>query len=174
MTRNKLSRRDFMRRTAIMGGATVALPTVLLEPHYAATPPRAVPPSDRVRFGIIGIGMQGAGLLRTAVLLPGVECVAACDLYDGRQEVAKDIVGKPIFTTRRYKELLDNKEIDCIINATPDHWHRQIVIDGCQAGKDIYCEKPMTHTVSEGFEMIAAEKKNNRIVQVAANGRPFP
>jgi len=121
-----------------------------------------------VRFGIIGIGMQGSGLLRTAVSLPGVECVAACDLYDGRHELAKEIVGKPIPTTRRYQDLLDNKEIDCIINATPDHWHRQIVVDCSSAGKDVYCEKPMTHASNEGFEMIAAAQKNRRIVQVGS------
>ena len=168
MSNQRISRRDFMRRSAMVGGAALAARTVILEPLSAAVSPRAVPPSDRIRFGIIGIGMQGSGLLRNAISLPGVECVAACDLYDGRHEVAKDIVGKPIYTTRRYKELLDNKEIDAIINATPDHWHRQIVMDCCNAGKDVYCEKPMTHTVSEGFEMIDAAKKNNRIVQVGS------
>jgi predicted dehydrogenase len=168
MSNQRISRRDFMRRSAMVGGATLAARTVVLEPLYAAASPRAVPPSDRIRFGIIGIGMQGSGLLRNAVSLPGVECVAACDLYDGRHDVAKEIVGKPIYTTRRYKELLDNKEIDAIINATPDHWHRQIVMDCCNAGKDVYCEKPMTHTVSQGFEMIDAARKNNRIVQVGS------
>ena len=168
MSKSRISRRDFMRRTAGAAGATLAARTVLLEPLFGAAAPRAVPAGDRVGFGIIGVGMQGTGLLRNAIAIPGVECIAACDLYDGRHEVAKDIVGKPIPTTRRYKELLDNKEIDCIINATPDHWHRQIVLDCCNAGKDVYCEKPMTHTVGEGFEMIDAEKKNNRIVQVGS------
>jgi predicted dehydrogenase len=62
-------------------------------------------------------------------------------------------------------------EIDCIVAALPDHWHKQMVVDACNAGKDIYCEKPMTHHVSEGFEMIAAEKKNNRIVQIGSQRR---
>jgi predicted dehydrogenase len=166
MTDWKYSRRDFMRRTA---GATLAAKTIFLESggfSYAGTAP--VPPSDTVRFGIIGIGMQGSGLLRNAISLPGVECVAACDLYDGRHDVAKEIVGKPIPTTRRYQDLLDNKEIDCVINATPDHWHKRIVVDCCHAGKDVYCEKPMTHAPSEGFEMIAAAQKNGRIVQVGS------
>jgi predicted dehydrogenase len=154
-----------MRRTT---GAAIASRVILLEPGPLEASPVPVPPSDTVRFGIIGIGMQGSGLLRTAISLPGVECVAACDLYDGRHEVAREIVGKPIPTTRRYQELLDNKEIDCIINATPDHWHKKIVVDCCNAGKDVYCEKPMTHTVAEGFEMIAAAEKNNRIVQVGS------
>jgi predicted dehydrogenase len=168
MSKSRITRRDFIRRTAGAAGATLAARTVLLEPLFGAAAPRAVPPSDRVRFGIIGVGMQGTGLLRNAVSIPGVECVAACDLYDGRHEVAKDIVGKPIPTTRRYKELLDNKDIDCIIAAVPDHWHRQIVIDCCDAGKDVYCEKPMTHTVPEGFEMIDAAERNKRIVQVGS------
>ena len=93
---------------------------------------------------------------------------AACALYDGRHELAREIVGKPIPATRRYQDLLDNKEIDAIIAAVPDHWHHKIVVDCCNAGKDVYCEKPMTHTVSEGFDMIEAAKTNNRIVQIGS------
>ena len=164
----RFSRRDFMWRTAGVAGATLAARTILLDPGPSLAASVPIPPSDTVRFGIIGIGMQGSGLLYNASSLPGAECVAACDLYDGRHNVAKEIVGKPILTTRRYHDLLDNKEIDCIINATPDHWHKQIVVDCCKAGKDVYCEKPMTHGVSEGFEMISAAQKNNRIVQVGS------
>jgi predicted dehydrogenase len=170
MHKSQVSRREFMRKTA---GAGVALATrsILLDPGPVHASPRPVPPSDTVRLGIIGVGMQGSGLLRTSIQLPGVECVAACDLYDGRRELAKEIVEKEIPTTRSYKELLDNKEIDCIIAAVPDHWHKQIVVDCCNAGKDVYCEKPMTHRVEEGFEMIAAAEKNNRIVQIGSQRR---
>lgn len=167
MGKNRISRREFMRTTAGAAGATLAARSVLLDPRPLGAS-AAEAHGDPVRFGIIGVGMQGSGLLKTSVQLPGVECVAACDLYDGRRDLAKEIVGKDIPTTRRYQELLDNKDVDCIINATPDHWHRQIVVDCCNAGKDVYCEKPMTHTVSEGFEMIAAEQKNKRIVQVGS------
>jgi len=73
----------------------------MLEASPIPAPPRPVAPSDRVRLGIIGVGMQGSGLLRTSIRLPGVECVAACDLYDGRRELAGEIVEKPIPTTRR-------------------------------------------------------------------------
>ena len=168
MHKVRLSRRDFIRGTAVATGATMASRRILLDPGTAYAAQTAVPPSDTLRFGIIGIGMQGSGLLRGAITHPGVECVAACDLYDGRHELAREIVGKPIAATRRYQDLLDNKEIDCIINATPDHWHKQIVVDCCKAGKDVYSEKPMTHKVSEGFEMIAAAQKNNRIVQIGS------
>src|SRR5581483_1399796 len=168
MRHHRLSRRDFIKTTAGVAGAGLAGRTIVLDSSAPMASGRAVPPSDRIRFGIVGVGMQGSGLLATSIKLPGVECVAACDVYDGRRELAKEIVGKPIPTTRRYQELLDNKEIDCIIAAVPDHWHARIVQDACAAGKDVYCEKPMTHTVAEGFDMIAAEKKNNRIVQIGS------
>lgn len=134
MEKKEISRRSFMQRTAGAASATLAARSFLLEPGLLEAAPRPVPPSDTVRLGIIGVGMQGSGLLRTSIRLPGVECVAACDLYDGRQELAKEIVDKPIPTTRRYQELLDNKEIDCLIAAVPDHWHKQIVVDACNAG----------------------------------------
>jgi predicted dehydrogenase len=171
MSRHDISRRDFMRTTAGAAGASLAANAILLEPGPSYASPRPVPPSDRVRFGIIGVGMQGSGLLNTSIHLPGVECVAACDLYDGRQTLARQIVEKEIPTTRRYKELLDNQEIDCLIAAVPDHWHKHIVVDACNAGKDIYCEKPMTHHVAEGFEIIDAANKNDRIVQIGSQRR---
>ena len=117
---------------------------------------------------MIGVGEQGAGVLRRAVAHPGIECVAACDLWDGRHTLAREIVGKPIKCTRHYQELLDDKSIDIVINATPDHWHSKIVVDSCNAGKDIYSEKPMSHQVSEGFAMIAAAEKNKRIVEIGS------
>jgi predicted dehydrogenase len=162
-------KRDFSRREFLQtsSGALLAANTILLNtPSFAS--PRPVPASDRIRLGIIGVGMQGSPLLTNAITLPGVECVAACDLYDGRQELAKEIVGTNIPTTRHYKELLDNKEIDCLIAAVPDHWHKQVVVDAVSAGKDIYCEKPMSHTASEGFEMADAQKKTGRIVQIGS------
>jgi predicted dehydrogenase len=162
------SRREFLQTSGTAAGALVAARTVLLDPEPMAASPKPAPPSDRVRFGIIGIGMQGSGLLGTAITLPGVECVAACDLYDGRQTLAKEIVKPNLPTTRRYQDLLDNKEIDCIIAAVPDHWHKQVVVDTVNAGKDIYCEKPMSHTAAEGFDMAAAQQKTGRIVQIGS------
>ncbi len=123
----------------------------------------------RVRFGIIGVGMQGSGLLAAAIGLPNVECVGAADLYDGRHTLAREITGNASLpVTRRYQELLDRKDIDCIIAAVPDFWHRRVVVDACNAGKDIYCEKPMSHTAPEGFDMVDAAAKNHRIVQIGS------
>jgi len=166
---------DIVSRREFVGiGAAVAGASLLGEPLLATaavTSPRGATraaPSDRVRFGIIGVGMQGSGLLGTAIQLPNVECVAACDLYDGRHVLAREIVRPDLPVTRRYQELLDNKDIDCLIAAVPDHWHRQVVIDAVSAGKDIYCEKPMSHTAEDGVAMLDAAKKSGRIVQIGS------
>jgi predicted dehydrogenase len=168
MTRD-CSRRDFISLTASAAGAAIASKAILLDPTPAWAMPQAVAPSDRVRFGIIGIGMQGNGLMANSIQLPGVECAAACDLYDGRHTLAREIANSTTLpVTRRYQDLLDSKEIDCIIAAVPDHWHKQIVLDALSAGKDVYCEKPMSHSPADGLDMVAAEKKTGRIVQVGS------
>src|SRR4030043_288158 len=167
--KNELSRRQFLQTGALASGGVLAASSIQLDAYPASLKSKKVAPGDRLRFGIIGVGMQGSGLLSGAVSLPGTECIGAADLYDGRHILAKEITGNPdLFTTRRYKDLLDRKDIDCIIAAVPDHWHKKVVVDCCNAGKDVYCEKPMSHTVSDGFEMIDAAKKNNRIVQIGS------
>ncbi len=168
MTKSGYSRREFLQRSAGIASASLAGVSILLDPDPLVALPRLTGASDRVRFGIVGVGMEGTGLLTTAIQLPGVECAAACDLYDGRHELAREIVGKPIKTTRRYKELLDDKEIDAIIIAVPDHWHKQVLVDAVGAGKDVYCEKPMSHSPADGLAMVAATRKTDRIVQIGA------
>ena len=152
--KQNVSRREFLGVSVAAAGASLAAKSITLdvEPLQAAAPVSA---SDRVRFGMIGIGMQGNSLLSSAVQLPGVECVRACDLYDGRHTLAREITAKPdLPVTRRYQEVLEDKSIDCVIAAVPDHWHKKIVVDAVSAGKDIYCEKPMSHTAAEGVEMV--------------------
>src|ERR1700684_4204844 len=168
MSKTLFSRREFLQTTAGVAGASVAGGSMFLDSESFQAEAQTVAPSDRVRFGIVGVGMEGSGLLTTAVKLPGVECVAAADLYDGRHELATEIVGKPIKTTRRYKELLESKDIDAIIVAVPDHWHKQVVVDALAAGKDVYGEKPMSHNPADGLAMVAAAKKTDRIVQIGA------
>jgi len=168
MNKIRFSRRTFLQTTAGVVGASLAAKTVFLDPEPVYGFPNPIPPSDRVRFGIVGVGMEGTQLLTTAIQLPGVECAAACDLYDGRHELAKEIVGKPIPTTRRYKDLLADKDIDAIIVAVPDHWHMPVVVDSLAAGKDVYCEKPFSHNAADGIALVAAAKKTDRIVQVGA------
>src|SRR5580765_8888587 len=117
----RTSRRNFLGLTATAAGSTLAAKTILLPPDPLWAIPQAVAPSDRVRFGMVGIGMQGSGLMGTSIQLPGVECAAACDLYDGRHDLSREIAGSPSLpVTRRYQDLLANKEIDCIVAAVPD------------------------------------------------------
>jgi predicted dehydrogenase len=163
---DQFSRREFLEMGAVAAGASIAGKIKLTSAVPGAA--RAVAASDRVRFGMIGVGMQGSGLLGESISLPGVECAAACDLYDGRHTLAREIVRPDLPVTRRYQELLANKDIDCIVAAVPDHWHMPIVVDAVKAGKDIYCEKPMSHDAADGVAMVDAAKQTGRIVQIGS------
>src|SRR5262245_5663891 len=109
MKNNMFSRRKFLAISAAAAGTSLATKTALLNPQpLLATPPAAA--SDRVRFGMVGVGMQGSGLLMDSIQLPGVECAGACDLYDGRHILAREITAKASLpVARRYQELLADK-----------------------------------------------------------------
>src|SRR3989454_287176 len=160
------SRREFLGMSAAAAGASLAAHSMVPLPRNLI--PAAVATSDRVRFGMVGVGMQGNWLLSESIKLPGVECAAACDLYDGRHTLAREIVRADLPVTRRYQTLLEDKNIDCIVAAVPDHWHKQGVVDAGSAGKDIYCEKPMSHSPADGVAMVDAAKKAGRIVQIGS------
>lgn len=161
------SRRQFLRTGsgAALGGM-LGIHTIDL----AAQEQQVAPASkDLVRFGIIGVGTEGSALLRSAVTLPAVKCVAASDLYDGRHTLAKEIAGADVRTSRNYHDVLDDKSIQCVIVATPDFWHKQVVVDALAAGKDVYCEKPMSHSLAEGEEMVqAVQGSGGKFVQVGS------
>ncbi len=168
MKTNHYSRREFLGMSAAAAGASLAPKTIVQLPRDLIPAAAAVPTSDPVRFGMIGVGMQGSGLLSQSIKLPGVECAAACDLYDGRHALAREIVRPDLPVTRRYQTLLENKDIACIVAAVPDHWHKQVVVDAVTAGKDIYCEKPMSHSPADGVAMVEAAKRTGRIVQIGS------
>ena len=171
MARDSMTRRDFMRVGAGAAAIGSAAKVTLLEPARAMASPRPVPPSDRLRFASIGTGVRGCDDLSTALRAPGVEMVAVSDLYDGRLIAAQEHAGKKLDTTKDYRRILDRKDIDFVIVATMDHWHSKIVEDACAAGKDVYCEKPMTHKVEEGFQIIDAVQKYSRRMQVGSQRR---
>jgi predicted dehydrogenase len=163
-----LSRREFVGiSTAVAGaaGAAIVAPPIVGEAIARVAARGSLAP---VRFGIIGVGMQGNGLLRESIQLSEVECVHACDLYDGRHVLAREIARPDLPVTRRYREVLANRDVDAVIVAVPDHWHRQIVIDALAAGKDVYCEKPFSHNAADGVAMVDAARKSGRIVQVGS------
>jgi predicted dehydrogenase len=167
MRKDQFSRREFLGVGAAVAGASLVGNSIFPSPGPAWQAPRGAP-SERVRFGIVGVGMQGQALLTQSIRLDGVECAAACDLYDGRHVLAREIARPDLPVTRRYQELLDDRNIDAIIVAVPDHWHRKIVVDAVSAGKDVYCEKPMSHSPADGVAMVDAAKRSGRIVQVGS------
>jgi len=146
------SRRHFLQSTAAAG---------LLAAQKVSA-------NDRIRIALIGAGGMGSGDTRYELSYPGVELAAVCDIYDGRLARAKENWGNHIFTTRDYREVLARKDVDTVIVATPDHWHSRITIDALDAGKDVYCEKPMVHYVQEGKEVIAAQQRSGRILQIGS------
>src|ERR1017187_6655382 len=127
-----------------------------------------ISPNDRVRVALIGNGIQGSGDARTSLATGGVELVAVADVYQGRLTKAKEVWGSQVFTTRDYREVLARKDVDAVIVATPDHWHRKIAVEAMNAGKDVYCEKPMVQLIDDGKEVIDTEKRTGRIVQVGS------
>jgi predicted dehydrogenase len=163
-----LNRRNFLKvastatAASALGIKTHALKTIPLE---AATPLAA---NDHIQLALIGAGIQGQGDTRTAVQVPGVKLVAVADCYNGRLDHSKELWGSDIFTTRDYKEILARKDVDAVLIATPDHWHKQIAVDAMKAGKDVYCEKPMVHAHPEGPEMIEAARSTNCILQIGS------
>lgn len=154
-----MTRRNFVQAA---GAATGTLASYA----QSAPPPRSA--NDRIQVACIGFGIMGQGDVRTAVTVPGVELVAVCDVYDGRLTAARERYGDRVFTTRDYREVLARPGVDAVIVATPDHWHDRISIDAMEAGKDVYCQKPMVQRVEDGAAVIAAQQKTGRILQVGS------
>src|SRR6201993_2045927 len=169
MTQRSWTRRQFIRTGTGVAASAAATKFTLLQPRPLWASPQGVAASDRVRFGFIGTGVRGCELLKASLRVPGIECVAVCDLYDGRHTAARESVKKAeVPATRNYKEILDRKDVDAVIIAVTDHQHRRVFEDACAAGKDVYCEKPMSHTVEDGFAMIDAAQRANRITQIGS------
>ncbi|HZQ25092.1 MAG TPA: Gfo/Idh/MocA family oxidoreductase [Terriglobales bacterium] len=168
MRPSDLTRRQFIRIGTATAAAGAIAKVTMLEPASLLASPMPFAPSDTVRFASIGTGVRGCELLKASLLVPGIECVAVCDLYDSRHQAAQESVKKIVPATRNYKEILDRKDVDAVIVAVTDHQHRKVVEDACAAGKDVYCEKPMSHTVEDGFAIMAAAQKNSRIIQVGS------
>ncbi len=160
------TRRQFLQVAGIAAGATTVLGRA--PAAHAAQETRAVAPSDRIRIALLGAGGMGQGDVETALKVPGVELVAAADVYDGRFEECRRKFGKSFATTRDYREVLERPDVDAVIVASPDHWHCQMTVDALAKGKDVYCEKPMMHSIDEGVRMLEAQKKSGRVLQVGS------
>jgi predicted dehydrogenase len=160
MNPTRLSRREFVRISA-----SAALSTPLLQPNWLAAQSA---PGRPVRFVSIGTGIRGCDLLRAARQVPQGVLVGTADLYDMHLKAGVEAYGKEVPTTRDYRSLLDRKDVDAVIVAVADFQHRRVVLDCLDAGKDVYCEKPMSHNVADGLAMVKAVSANKRIFQAGS------
>jgi predicted dehydrogenase len=159
-------RRTFLKSAA---ATTLAAAATRLQPLFAQSAAAARrSPNDMIQLALIGAGIQGQGDTRTALQVPGVKLVAVADCYDGRLTHAKELWGSDLFTTRDYREILSRSDVDAVLIATPDHWHKQAAVDSLRAGKDVYLEKPMIHIYPDGPEIIDAVKDSKQILQVGS------
>lgn len=131
-------------------------------------------PADTVRLGIIGFGVQGLTDANSALRVPNVKIVAAASCYDGHLERARELLGDAALRTRDYRRLLDSKEVDAVVVSTPDHWHVPICLDALAAGKDVYCEKPMTHVLGDGERLVKAVNASRQVFQVGSQHTSTP
>jgi predicted dehydrogenase len=167
------SRRSFLRK---LGGSAVLLSAgpfagaaskEILEGHLTALGGN-FSANDKIRIAGIGMGIMGNQDVDTALKVPGVELVAACDLYSGRLERVKEKYGKDVFTTKDYREILNRKDIDAVIIATSDNWHARISMDAMNAGKAVYCEKPMVQKIADGLDVINTQNKTKKTMQIGS------
>lgn len=169
------TRRNFVKLAALAGAAPFLLPSRI----WAAE----VKPGSQLTVGFIGMGIQSRGLLRGCLPRADVKVLAVCDPDTTRRENARQTVEtdyaaqmtagtyKGCAAYNSFRDVLDRKDIDAVVIATPDHWHALIAIAAAKAGKDIYCEKPMAHTIEEGRAMVKAVQKNKRVLQVGSMQR---
>jgi len=159
----EVSRRVFLCRTAA-GAAAAAIPYVIPAPALGAE--EKAPPGERIGVALIGCGGMGQGNLAACAGQPDVAVTGICDVWKTRceQVVAKHKASAKAY--RDYRELLAAKDVDAVIIATPPHWHCRIAVDACEAGKDVYIQKPMTLHLAESLAVKNAVKKHKRISQV--------
>jgi predicted dehydrogenase len=168
------SRRKFLRQlgttAALFTGGSLGAMALDEKKIQYLQPEKRYGPNDKVRIAGIGMGLMGFGDMQTALKVPGVEIAGVCDLYDGHFERARELWGKDLYCTRDYRELLERKDIDAVIVATPDHWHDHISIAAMRKGKHVYCEKPMVQHWEEGLEVIETQKQTGKVFIVGSQG----
>ncbi len=162
MSETDNSRREFIAKTT--GGAAGLAFT-------AASWNKAFGANDRIRLGVIGTGNRGSDVMRWFQKEPEVEIVALCDCYDKHLDQAMEMTKGQAKKYTDYRALLDSKDVDAVLIATPDQWHKTMAVDALRAGKDVYIEKPLTFAIEEGHEIIKAVKASNKVLQVGLQQR---
>ena len=169
-----ISRRDFLSLSAL------GLASLTILPSWKTPSGVRIAPSDRVVLGVVGLGQQGLSDFRSFSTCPGVQVAAGCDVDSIKRERFRRRVTEWQKKTNQnercdlyefYEDLLERKDIDAIEIATPDHWHALVAIHSLQAGKDVYCQKPLAYTITEGLAVQAAVRDNDRILQMGSQQR---
>jgi predicted dehydrogenase len=161
-----VSRREFLKDTALAGAGVAVL--------GGLAPARVLGANDKIRIGAIGTGGRCQYLMKIFKNEPSVDLVAVCDVYGPHRDKALQIAGPDAKGYTNYHEVLDRKDIDAVIIGSPDHWHKQMLVDSVRAGKDAYLEKPIMHSIEEGVEMVRAVEETKRIVQTGTQQRSWP
>jgi len=156
-----MERRDFMRGVLAVASAG----------PFAG---KALGANDRIRVGQIGLGGRGKYEYEVCMQNPGCEIVAVADVYQPLVDLAVRRLGNKATGYTDFRRILDRKDVDAVFVSTPDHWHAIASLMACQAGKDVYCEKPLTHTIEEGRRMVDAARKYNRVFQTGSQQRSAP
>jgi predicted dehydrogenase len=152
-------------RRSFLASSALAAATLLTETS------RGFAANDTLRVGLIGCGGRCRHLLKSYPMLPNVTITAVCDVFDDNLAAAQKLADPKAFATKHHEELLARKDVDAVMIASPDHWHVAHTVAACQAGKDVYVEKPLTHSISEGKAVIDAQNANKRVVQVGTQQR---
>jgi predicted dehydrogenase len=165
------TRREFLAASALAAAAQESPKSIRPagrdrpdEPTAGAAP--RVGANDKIVLGFIGTGGMGTGLLNIFKGFPQVEIAAVCDVYEPHLHRARSAAGGTPETYGDFRRVLDRKDIDAVVVATPDHWHAIIAIMACQAGKDVYCEKPLGHRIQETRAMVTAAERARRVTQM--------
>ncbi|HNY78132.1 MAG: Gfo/Idh/MocA family oxidoreductase [Sedimentisphaerales bacterium] len=162
---SNVTRRDFIK-SSVAAGVGLAL---------AAPHSRVLGANDQIRVAVVGVGGQGGGHMGYFHGCEGAKLVAICDAdtnqMDGKAKAFEEKQGYKLRTYTDVRKLLEDKDIDVITSATPNHWHALVTIWACQAGKDVYIEKPASYCIWEGRKMVEAARKYNRIVQIGMQKR---
>jgi predicted dehydrogenase len=164
MNSNEMTRRGFLGRSAAVGLG------VLAQPSFSG---KVFGANDRIIMGIIGAGGMGRGHMEN-FKDQGVEWAAVCDVYGINLDAGLEIAGPQAKGYADHRKLLERKDLDAVLIATPDHWHHDHLLDALRAGKDVYCEKPLSWSIEQGADMVREVRKTDRIVQVGMQRRSSP
>ena len=159
------------RRHFVMTSAATAVLYKLAGPKPML---RAAETNDQIGMGFIGVGIRGSYHVDSFNKMPGVRAVVAADCYDGHLRWAKEATDGQIETTREYQEVLNRKDVDAVVIATPDHWHARMILDALAAGKHVFVEKPMTYTIAEGKQIIDAVNQSGKLLMVGSQAKTSP